>query len=81
MASQSTSGLPIQRTLFNMGPNNLMSLHGSHASGNNTDRSNSFSWNEEFPNSAMGTPQQPRHQRQTLFNTSLNTLPTISTIV
>lgn len=76
MLSQSTSALPIQRNLFNMGPPNPMSLHGSHASGNNTDRSNSFSWNEDFPtNSAMGTPQQPRHQRQSFLN---NTLPTIS---
>ena len=69
ISPQSHSILPNQRNTFNMGQN-LMTLYGSHASGNTTDRS-SFSWNDEFTNSsALSTPQGRQHQ--SFFNISLN---------
>jgi len=69
ISPQTHSNLPIQRNTFNMGQN-LMTLYGSHASGNTTERS-SFSWNDEFTNSsALTTPQGRQHQN--FFNISLN---------
>ena len=79
---QSLAAMPLQKSPFNLGPN-LQAAYGGYGSGNNTDRSNSFSWNDEYVNSnfssALGTPQG--RQQQAFFNKSLNIAPPSFNIV
>jgi len=84
---QAMNSVPVQRNPFNLNQN-LMGFFGGHGSGNNTDRSNSFSWNEEYAvsnfSSALSTPQgmqQQQQQQQQFFNQNLTVPSSLNTKV
>ncbi len=81
---QAMNSVPVQRNPFNLNQN-LMGFYGGHGSGNNTDRSNSFSWNEEYAvsnfSSTLSTPQGIQQQQQQFFNQNLTVPSSLNTKV